>query len=160
MEPETKRMLAARMELYEGQKFDMRVFRDDDSLWLARDIQDILEDVGWARTKVYPTRRGERYGETSETGMQLVLGDMSTRRTTAAMMALREVLDEAGLYDDAASFVPVNCIESDGDPQVGSKTTPIPCSESSIGPMELGFRLTDEVIPDDTLVILIGEHRP
>jgi len=34
MEPETKRMLAARMKPYAGQKFDMKVFRDQDSLEL------------------------------------------------------------------------------------------------------------------------------
>ena len=32
MEPETKRMLAARLKPYAGQKYDMKVFRDQDSL--------------------------------------------------------------------------------------------------------------------------------
>ena len=35
MEPETKRMLVAKLKPYAGQKYDMKVFRDQDSLELA-----------------------------------------------------------------------------------------------------------------------------
>ena len=41
MEPVTKRMLAARLKPYTGQKYDMKVFRDQDSLELATVIQTI-----------------------------------------------------------------------------------------------------------------------
>ena len=161
MEPETKRMFAAKMDLYAGQKFDMQVFRDHDSLELALDIQGILEEAGWVRTKVYPTRPRERYAETSEAGVQLVLGEVAERRTTAAKIALQSVLNEAGLYDDSTAFTPVSCVEVDDLPQVGSKVTPIPCSESFVKSIEIvEFTIHDKVIPDDTLVIRIGEYRP
>ena len=47
MEPETKRMLVARLKPYAGQKYDMQVFRDQDSLELATAIQAIMEEAGW-----------------------------------------------------------------------------------------------------------------
>ena len=160
MEPETKRMFAARLNLYAGQKFDMQVFRDHDSLELARDIHGILEEVGWVRTKVYPRRPREHYAETSDAGVQLVLGEVAERRTTAAMIALQSVLNEAGLYDDSTALTPVSCVEVDGLPQVGSKVRPIPCSESFVKSMEIEFTIHDKVIPDDTLVVRIGRNRP
>ena len=36
MEPKTKRTIAARLKPYAGQKYDMKVFRDQDSLELCR----------------------------------------------------------------------------------------------------------------------------
>ena len=54
MEPETNRMLVAKLKPFAGQKYDMKVFRDRDSLELAPAIQAILEETGWVYTNVYP----------------------------------------------------------------------------------------------------------
>ena len=158
MEPETKRMLVARLKSYAGQKYDMQVFRDQDSLELATAIQAILEEAGWVYTNVYP-RDATRYAETRDDGVWLISGRVETRRTSEARTALHGALNEAGLYDDSTAFTPVNCAESTGPIQEGTKVTPIPCSESPIKSIKLGFTVHDDVIPEDTLVLHVGKER-
>ena len=158
MEPETKRMLAATLKPYAGQKFDMKVFRDHDSLELARAIQAILEEAGWVHTNVYP-RHAARYAETRDDGVWLISGEVETRRTSEARIALHGALNEAGLYDDSTALTPMYCVETSGPIQEGTKLTRIPCSESSVQSIEVLFTLHDEVIPEDTLVLHVGKER-
>lgn len=158
MEPETKRMLAARLKPYAEQKFDMKVFRDRDSLELAKAIQAILTEAGWVYTNVYP-RHATRYAETRDHGVWLIVGKVETPRTSEARTALHGALNEAGLYDDSTAFTPVNCVKSTEPPQEGTKLTRIPCSESSVQSIELVFTLHDDVIPEDTLVLHVGKER-
>ena len=158
MEPETKRMLAASLRPYAGQKFDMKVFRDQDSLELATAIQAILEEADWVYTNVYP-RYATIYAETRDDGVWLISGKVETRRTSEARMALHGALNEAGLYDDSTALTPKYCVESIGPIQEGTKLTPIPCSDSSIQSIELVFTLHDDVIPEDTLVLHVGKER-
>ncbi|MDE0342558.1 MAG: hypothetical protein OXK82_05205 [Deltaproteobacteria bacterium] len=159
MEPETKRMLAARLKPYAGQKYDMKVFGDQDSLELATAIQTILEERGWVYTNVYPIHSRRRYAETSDDGVFIISGKAETRRTSEARIALRGALIEAGLYDDSNAFNPVSCIKISGPIQNGTKVTRIPCSESAIQSIEIGFTIRDEVIPDNTLVLHVGKER-
>ena len=158
MEPETKRMLAARLKPYAGQKYDMKVFRDQDSLELATDIQAILEEAGWVYTNVYP-RYATVYAETRDDGVWLISGKVETRRTSEARMALHGALNEAGLYDDSTALTPEYCVELAGPIQAGSKITRIPCSESSNQIKEIFFTTHDDVIPEDTLVLHVGKER-
>ena len=158
MEPETKRMLVARLKPYAGQKYDMQVFRDQDSLELAPAIQAILEEAGWVYTNVYP-RHATRYAETRDEGVFIISGKVETKRTSEARMALHGALIEAGLYNDSNALIPVNCVESTGPIQVGTKITRIPCSESSIQSMRVKFTVHDDVIPEDTLVLHVGKER-
>ena len=157
MEPETKRMLVARLKPYAGQKYDMQVFRDQDSLELALAIQAILEEAGWVYTNVYP-RHATRYAETRNEGVWIISGKVETRRTSEARMALHGVLIEAGLYDDSPALNPVYCAESTGPIQEGTTITPIPCSDSPIQSMEVVFTVHDDVIPEDTLVLHVGKE--
>ena len=158
MVPETKRMLIARLKPYAGQKYDMKVFRDQDSLELAPAIQAILEEAGWVHTNVYP-KYATLYAEARDEGVWIISGKVETRRTTEARMALHGALIEAGLYDDSNLLNPVNCVESTGPIQVGTKFTRIPCSESSIQIVDIDFRVLDDVIPEDTLVLHVGKER-
>ena len=158
MEPETKRMLVAKLKPYAGQKYDMKVFRDQDSLELAPAIQAILEEAGWVYTNVYP-RHATRYAETRDEGVFIISGKVETRRTSEARMALHGALIEAGLYDDSNALIPVNCVESTGPIQVGAKITPIPCSDSPIQSIEVVFAVRDDAIPEDTLVLHVGKER-
>ena len=157
MKPETKRMLVAKLKPYAGQKYDMKVFRDQDSLELAPAIQAILEEAGWVYTNVYP-RHATRYAETRGEGVFIISGKVETRRTSEARMALHSALIEAGLYNDSSAFIPVNCSESTV-PQVGTKITRIPCSESSVQSITIDFTIHDDVIPEDTLVLHVGKER-
>ena len=159
MEPETKRMLAARLKPYAGQKYDMKVFRDQDSLELAPAIQAILEEAGWVYTNVYPKHATRRYADTRDDGVLIISGKVETRRTSEARIALHGALIEAGLYDDSSAFNPVNCAKSTGPIQEGTKITLIPCSESSIQIIEMDFTVLDDVIPEDTLVLHVGKER-
>ena len=158
MEPETKRMLVARLKPYAGQKYDMQVFRDQDSLELAPAIQAILEEAGWVYTNVYP-RHATRYAETRDEGVFIISGKVETKRTSEARMALHSALIEAGLYNDSNALIPVNCVESTGPIQEGTKLTRIPCSESSVQSITIGFTVRDDVIPEDTLVLHVGKER-
>ena len=158
MEPETERTLVARLKPYAGQKYDMKVFRDQDSLELAPAIQAILEEAGWVYTNVYP-KHATRYAETRDKGVFIISGKVETRRTSEARKALRGALTEAGLYNDSNAFNPVYCAESTALPQVGDKITPIPCSDSPIQSMEIDFTVHDDVIPEDTLVLHVGKER-
>ncbi|MYA29237.1 MAG: hypothetical protein F4090_03260 [Nitrospira sp. SB0672_bin_25] len=158
MEPETRRMLAARLKPFAGQKYDMKVFRDQDSLELATAIQAILEETGWVYTNVYP-RYATVYAETRDDGVWLISGKVKTRRTSEARVALHGALNEAGLYDDSTALTPVSCVESTGPIQKGTKFTRIPCSESPIQSIEVDFTVHDDVIPEDTLVLHIGKER-
>ena len=99
MEPETERMLVTRLKPYAGQKYDLKVFRDQDSLELARAIQAILEEAGWVLTNVSPTHATRRYAETRDDGVFIISGKVEARRTSEARMALRDALIKAGLYD-------------------------------------------------------------
>ncbi|MDD9989275.1 MAG: hypothetical protein OXQ31_23585 [Spirochaetaceae bacterium] len=158
MEPEIKRMLAVRLKQYAGQKYDMKVFRDHDSIELARAIQSILEEAGWVYTNVYP-RQAARYAETRDDGVWLMSGKVETRRTSEARIALHGALNEAGLYDDTNAFTPKYCVESTSPVQEGTKIKRIPCSESSIQSIKIVFTFHDDVIPEDTLVLHIGKER-
>ena len=158
MEPETKRMLVARLKPYAGQKYDMQVFRDQDSLELAPAIQAILEEAGWVYANVYP-RHATRYPETRDDGVWLMSGKVETRRTSEARMALHGALIEAGLYDESNALNPEYCIKSTGPIQEGTKITRIPCSESSIQSMAVVFTVHDDVIPEDMLVLHVGKER-
>ena len=159
MEPETKRMLVTRLKPYAGQKYDMKVFGDEDSQELASAIQVILEEAGWVYTNVYPKRHAARYAETSGYGVWLLTGKVETRRTSETRMALHDALNEAGLYDDQEGFTPMNCVESTGPLQKGTKITPIPCSESSIQSIKIVYTSHDDVLPEDTLVLHVGKER-
>ena len=160
MEPETKRMLVTRLKPYAGQKYDMQVFRDEDSLELASTIQGILKKAGWVETNVCPKQHAARYAETGGNGLFIVSGTVRTTRTSEVGKALRGALTEAGLYNDSSEIVPVKCVEIPSAlPQVGDKATPIPCSDSPIQSMEIFFTNHDDVIPEDTLVIHVGEKR-
>ena len=159
MEPEAKRMLAARLKPHAGQKYDMKVFRDQDSLELATAIQTILEESGWVYTNVYPKHATRRYAETGDDGVFTISGKVQTRRTSEARIALNGALTEVGLYDDSATLIPINCVESTSPIEVGSKIKRIPCSESQIQSMEVVFTVHDYVIPDDTLVLHVGKER-
>ena len=158
MEPETKRMLVAKLKPHAGQKYDMKVFRDQDSLELAPAIQAILQEAGWVYTNVY-LRYATRYAETRDDGVFIISGKVETRRTSEARMALHGALIEAGLYDDSSVVNPVSCGKSTGPIQVGSKITRIPCSDSSIHVTKLVFIVLDDVIPEDTLVLHVGKER-
>ena len=94
MEPEAKRLLAARLKPYAGQKYDMKVFGDQDSLELATAIQAILEEAGWLYTNVYPKHAKRRYAETRDEGVWLISGTVETRRTSEGRMALHGALNE------------------------------------------------------------------
>ena len=159
LEPETKRMLAARLKPYAGQRYDMKVFRDQDSLELATAIQAILEGAGWVYTNMYPKHATRRYAETRDDGVFLISGKVETRRTSEARIALHGALIKAGLYDDSNAFEPVSCSKVTGAIQKGTKVTPIPCSESPIQSIEVDFTIHDEVIPEDTLVLHIGKEQ-
>ena len=158
MEPETKRMLVAKLKPHAGQKYDMKVFRDQDSLELAPAIQAILQEAGWVYTNVY-LRYATRYAETRDDGVFIISGKVETRRTSEARMALHGALIEAGLYDDSSVVNPVSCVKSTGPIQVGSKFTRIPCSDSSIQFTKLVFTVLNDVIPEDTLVLHVGKER-
>ena len=158
MELETMRMLAEKLKPYAGQKYDMKVFRDQDSLKLASTIQAILDDEGWVYTNVYP-KHSTDYAETRDMGVFVISGKAETTRTSEARTALRGALTEAGLYNDSNAFIPVNCAESTALPQVGDKITPIPCSDSPIKSIEIEFTVDDDVIPGDTLVLHVGKER-
>ena len=158
MEPETRRMLTARLNPYEGQKYDMKVFRDRDSLELATAIQAILEEAGWVYTNVYP-RYATRYPETRDYGVWLISGKLETTRTSQARMALHGALNEVGLYDDSTALAPESCVQGTGPIQEGTKLTRIPCSESPIQFIEFDFTIRDDVIPEDTLVLQVGKER-
>ena len=106
MEPEIKRMLVVRLKPYAGQKYDMKVFRDHDSLELARAIQAILEETDWVHTNVYP-RHAARYAETRDDGVWLISGKVETGRTSEARTALHGALNKAGLYDDSTALTPM-----------------------------------------------------
>ncbi len=160
MERETKHMLVAKLKPYAWQKYDMKVFRDQDSLELATAIQAIMEEAGWVRTNVYPTRYAKRYAETPDPGVWLISGKGETTKTSEARTALHGALNEAGLYDDSTAFTPVNCAEITGPIQKGTKVTPIPCSESPIQIIAIDFTSHDDVIPEDTLVLHVGQDRP
>ena len=80
MEPEAKRMLAARLKPYAGQKYDMKVFRDQDSLELATAIQAILEESGWVYTNVYPKHATRRYAETRDEGCVANIGSSRNKK--------------------------------------------------------------------------------
>ena len=153
MEPETRRMLDESVKPYAGQKFDMKVFRDQDSLELATAIKAILEEAGWVPTNVYP-RNGADYAETRYHGVWLISGKEETKRTTDARTALH-----GALYDDSATLTPINCSKITGPIQKGTKITPIPCSESSVQIISIGKTHHDDVIPEDTLVLHIGKER-
>ena len=62
-------MLVAKLKPYAGQKYDMKVFRDQDSLELAPAIQAILEEAGWAGVHECCTREMQQV--TRETGWRL-----------------------------------------------------------------------------------------
>lgn len=158
MEPETKRMFYARLKPYAGQKYDMKVFRDQDSLELATAIQTILEEVGWVYTNVYP-KLATRYAETREHGVFTISRKEETIRSSEARIALQGALYDAGLYDDSSVLRPVSCVEIIGPIEVGSKLTRIPCSESSVQSIEIDFTVNDDVIPEDTLVLHVGKER-
>ena len=159
MESETKRMLVASLQPHAGQKYDMKVFRDRDSYELATAIEAILKEAGWVHTNVYPTY-ATRYAETRDDGLKLLSGMAETTRTSEAREALHGELNDAGLYDDSTAFTPTYCIETTGPPRVGTKVTPIPCSESPVQITAIDFTAHDEVIPDDTLVLIVGKARP
>ena len=159
MEPEIERMLVVMLKPYAGQKYDMKVFRDQDSLELATAIQTILEEAGWVYTNVYPKHATRRYAETPDDGVWLISGKVETRMTSEARMALHSALNEAGLYDNSTALTSKYCVESTGPIQEGTKLTPIPCSESPIQSIEVDVTNRDEVIPDDTLVLHIGKER-
>lgn len=160
LDPETKRILADRMKSYTGQKYDMKVFRDQDSLELGKDIHDTLAEAGWVYTNVYPKHATWDYAETSENGLYLISsGRAETSRTSEARMALHDVLVETGLYDDSSVLIPVSCGEVDGPPEVGTKVKKIPCSESPVRITKVHFIVFDEVIPGDTLVLHIGKEQ-
>ena len=153
----TERVLVAKLEPYAGQKYDLQVFRDHDSLELASAIQGILEEAGWVYTNVYPKQA--RYAETREEGLFVVSRTEQTGTTPAARKALRDALTEAGLYNDSSAFTPVACAEITGPPQVGTKITKIPCSESWVQIKAIHAEIVDDVIPADTLVLRIGKRR-
>ena len=158
MEPETKRMLVARLKPYAGQKYDMQVFRDQDSLELAPAIQAILEEAGWVYTNVYP-RHATRYADTRNDGVWLKSGKVEARRTSEARVALDGALIEAGLYDEPNAFTSKYCAKVTGPIQKGSKITRIPCSDSSIQSIEIFYTVYDDVLPEDTLVLHVGKER-
>ena len=158
MEPETKRMLVARVQPFAGQKYDMQVFRDVDSLELAMTLQSILEAAGWLHTNVYP-KYATNYPETREDGLFTISGKAETEMTSEARMALHGALNEAGLYDDSTHFSSVSCVEITEPVQEGSRVTRIPCSESQVQITEIHSQAYDDVIPKDTLVLHIGKNR-
>ena len=82
-----------------------------------------------------------------------------TGTTRASRKALRDALIDAGLYNDSSAFVPVVCVETTEPPQVGTKVTEIPCSESKFQIAEIVFEQVAEVIPADTLVLIVGKQR-
>ena len=160
MEPRTKRILVTKLKPYAGQKYDMQVFRDQDSLELADVIEAILEEAGWVYTNVYPKQHAKRHAETRDQGVFIVSGRVETTRTTEVRKALHDALTEAGLYNDSSAFIPLHCSGGSGGlPQVGDKISPIPCSESSGRITGIDFRFVDPVIPEDTLVLHLGEER-
>lgn len=158
MTAETQDMLIARLKPYAGQKYDLKVFRDEDSLELTRALQTIFEEAGWMYTNVYP-RDGTRHSETDEQGVWTISGNEPTIRTSEARSALDDALHEAGLYDDSSLLRPINCIEVTGPIERGTKVTRIPCSESEIRITGIDSTNHDDVIPEDTLVLHVGKQR-
>ena len=159
MKHETKLMLVAKLKPHAGQKYDIKVFRDRDSLELAQAFQAIFQEAGWLYTNVYP-KYATRYAEARGDGLWIVSSRVETTRTSEARMALRRALNEAGLYDDRPAFAPVHCVEIAGPIEEGAKITAIPCSESPVQITGIGATFPDDVIPEDTLVLRIGKERP
>ena len=157
--PESKRVLVERLNPYAGQKYDMKVFRDHDSLELASTIQAVLREAGWVYTNVYPKHGNRRYAETRDEGVFIVSSRAETKRTTEARTALHGALNEARLYDDSSAFIPMNCVATTEPIRVGTKITRIPCSESPIQSIKVIFTVHDDVIPEDTLALNIGKDR-
>lgn len=158
MRPETKNMLVARLKPYAGQKYDMKVFRDQDSLALARALQTIFEEAGWVHTNVYPTYRTD-YAEAHKEGVWVVAAKGETSRTSKARSALHAALQEAGLYDDSTVISPIACVEGTGIGGLPGKLTVIPCSKSPIRITGVDLAVQDEVLPKDTLGLHVGKQR-
>ena len=160
MKPGIKRMLVVRLDQFAGQEYDMQVFRDKESLQIADDLRAILEEAGWVHTKVYPILQETGYAAAHEDvgGMWIMSSTAETESTSDAREALRSSLDEAGLYDDSAHFIPVSCGETTEPVQEGAKFNHVPCSESPIESLEISFTIRDEGIPEDTLVLHIGKN--
>ena len=158
MAPETKRRLVAQLKPYAGQKYDMKVFRDRDSLELARALQTSFEKAGWVYTDVYP-RYGTHYAETHDDGVWVISAEVQTRRSSKARSALHGSLKEAGLYDDSNVVSPKHCAKATGPIEKGTKITRIPCAESPVKIIKLYFIVVDNVIPEDTLVLHVGRQR-
>ena len=159
LEPEIKRMLVVRLKPYAGQKYDMKVFGNEDSLELAQAIEAVFKKAGWVYTNVYPKHATRRYAETRDDGVWLISGMEETKETSEARMALHRALNEVGLYDDSTALTPKYCVESTGPIQKGTKVTRIPCSELPIRSIEVVFTIRDDVIPEDALVLHVGKER-
>ena len=152
-------MLFARLKPYAEQKYDMKVFNDDDSIKLAETIQTILNEAGWVYTNVYPKLFGERYAEAHNDGVFTISSETETRKASEARMALRGALHDAGLYDDSSLISPEGCAEIIGPIEAGSKITQIPCLDSPIQFVKFDFTVRDDIIPDDILVLHVGRER-
>lgn len=159
MDEETMMVFVDQLKPHRGQKYDMQVFRDEDSLELGRSMQAMLDEAGWVDTNIYPRDR-TGFAETEEAGVWVMPGKVEGQRTAQARMALDHALKETGLYDVRSALKPLSCVESAGEPKVGTQLTRTPCSEIEIEIVEIEFTMYDEVIPEDTLVLHVGKHRP
>lgn len=159
MKTETQRMITSKIEMYSGQKYDMKVFGDVDSLELATSIQSALKEAGWIYTNVYPKHETRRYAETGDAGVFLVSGKGESKRTAESRAALRAVLEEIKLYDDLSLMTPVSCVEVTGPVQKGAKITSVPCSKTQARITGIDMDIKDALIPNDTLVIHVGKQR-
>ena len=160
MEPDEIDVLVAKVKPYAGQKFDMVVFRDQDSLNLARLIRFALQEAGWVREEVYP-RHGEDYAYTHYDGVWF-MDNSKENKTDQARRALQSALTDAGLYtgpDQDSHFQHIGCIELTGPLQPSASFTKIPCSESRVSIGEIGFDVHGNSIPEDVLVVYLGEKR-
>lgn len=159
MDEETMKAFVEQLKPHRGQKYDMQVFRDEDSLELGRSMHAMLDEAGWVDTNVYPRDR-TGFAETEEAGVWVMPGKVEGQRTAQARMVLDHALKETGLYDVRSALKPQYCVESAGEPKVGTEITRRPCSEIEIEIVEIEITMYDEVIPEDTLVLHVGKHRP
>ena len=158
LEPETKATLAAKLKPYAGQKYDLKVFRDQDSLELANALATVLKEAGWVHTEVYLTYK-TNYAETDREGVYVISPNEPTNSTSKARAALRRALQDGNLHDDSATIRPVACVEGTGATPETLKLKVIPCSESPIRTVEIGSTAIDDILPRDTLALHIGKHR-
>ena len=103
-------MLIQLLKPYARQKYDMKVFRDQDSLELARALESIFEEAGWIHTRVFLTYKTD-YAETGHAGVWVETAKDYVTEQSDAKSALHVGLEKSGLYNDSSVVRPIGCVE-------------------------------------------------